>query len=155
MSSTPIPGLRTCYRQVAIQTVTSSTVLVPSTNLLFKAAANSTYHISGWIPFTCTGAVSGVKFQLSAPDDIASYLLTYIIYSLPVGHVAIDNAGLLATATPFTGTLANAGDDLMTFEADIITESAGNITLEFAQKVSDTDGVLIAYGGFLSVTQLK
>lgn len=137
------PGIRQVFRLPANKVATSSTVLA-TLGMAVPCGVNQKQHLKWWIPFTEAAGTAGIKFELIAPAALTNFMLSFIIYNLVSGHVAIDNAGLQVAAAAFTGTGANAGNYLAVIEADIVTgANSGVIDLQFSQGVSDAGATTV------------
>jgi hypothetical protein len=122
-------------KQDAILTVTGSTTLVNS-GLSIPIAANQSIQGYARVPISVAGAASGAKFQLVVPAGGTIYQVEYIIVNGSTQAVAIaDN---LVASAAFSNALANIADHYMFMTFNIANGvTAGSVTLQFAQLVSD------------------
>ena len=135
--------------------VATANIVLATLGLSFPIAANAKAHLKFWLPFTEAGTAAGIAFELLTPAAGVLYLLSFFITNLVATHVATDNAGLQTAAAAFTGTGANAGNYLAVVEATIFNGvNAGNLDLQFAQKVSDAGATTVLEGGYAEIVYL-
>lgn len=120
-----------------------------STGLKSPIAANQKQHIRFWIPVTAVGADGGIKLQILVPAGGTIYAGT-----IRLNNTVAPGAAIAAqlTSAAFDNALANAGDHWIEGEATIINgATAGNIDIQMAQKVTDSDALIILRGGTMEV----
>lgn len=134
----------------ADQSVTSSTVLVDITNLIAKLESNRAYAFHAEMQFSLAGAVSGFKFGVAGPASPTNFL--YQIEALSSGLV-VAGMGLGATVA---GALAVTGSHMARISGLIENgANAGNLSIQFAQNVSNGSAITILRGAWLNVWNLS
>lgn len=138
-------------RQDAALPVTSSTTLV-SSGLSIPIAANQ--RIEGWgrCPITLAGTASGAKWQFIVPAGGTIYQLEYTITN-GNSKTVVQSDVLLASAA-FSNALANATNHYMFFTFQIANgATAGSVTLQFAQLVSDGSAATLLAGATMQAVK--
>jgi hypothetical protein len=131
--STIIRGIRNAVNQAADLPKVNNTLLDTDLVIPISAGQLVTGTIKAW--FTLAGAASGVQFELLSPAGVADYKLTWQINDTQTP--AVDTDVLLAQAA-FSSALANAGNYYAEINFSILNgATAGNLTLQFAQKTTD------------------
>lgn len=146
-------GIRQIIVVAADQAITASTTLATITGFSVALAAGKSCKVRGWIPFTLAGTASGAKFQLVPPTTPTLFLMSWQLYNgASTGTLAAfaDQT----TSAAFSNALANAANHLLTFEAYVTANTAGNLLLQFAQLVSDAGAITVLKGGTLDITLL-
>jgi hypothetical protein len=146
-------GIRNIFRQAADKALTAQTVL-QTTDLVFNLAAGQKAHFRAWLPFTLAGTASGLKVE-AVPSQTAQHIVTsYKVFNLVAAHIALDNGAVQTAPASVSGTLANAGNDLVEVEGDITGHATipGTVGIQFAQLVSDAGAVTLLQGASIEVT---
>ncbi len=131
-------------RQDTILTVNSSTTLV-NTQLSIPIAASQRMQGLCRVPITLAGAASGAKWQLTVPAGGTVYQVEYTITNGNSATVVQSNV-LLASAA-FSNALANITNHYMFCTFYIANgATAGSVTLQFAQLVSDAAAASVLAG---------
>lgn len=143
-------GIRTASIVTTAQAVTSSTTLVNATQLVFQAAAGTSWLLNFNIPFS-TGATGGAKFQIIAPTTSQFEASLFLYLNGSPGTLADYTSQ--TTSTAFANALASAGNSMLKATAWIVTSAAGTVGLQFAQNSSNGTPITLLVGGTMEVTQ--
>lgn len=143
-------GTRTIVAQATADTVTASTTTV-ATELTTTIAANQKVHIRYYVPITLGGTAPGIKFLVNAPSSPASYQSGVVIYA---DDATLGLVSQISSEAAQGVTLANAGNHIAIIDASITNGStAGNVTLDFAQNVSDAAATIVQKGAIAEITK--
>jgi hypothetical protein len=140
-------GIPFAFRQTAALPITSSTVLV-ATSLVVPIAIGQTIYCRATLPMTLAGAASGAKFQVVTPAAPTTYQVQYKIFNGSTNVLA--TAGILLATAAFSNALANAANHFA--EVDIFVTNgatAGSVTIQFAQLVSDASAATLLAGAMI------
>lgn len=142
-------GTRSIILQDADQAVTASTTFV-ATDLTTSVAASQKCKVRFFVPFTLAGTASGIKFQVNAPASPTAYVSSVSIIE--------DDGTVFGNVVTTEGaqgvTIDNAGNHLAIVEATVENgTTAGSVTLEFAQNVSDAGAATVLRGGTADIVK--
>lgn len=124
-----------------------------NTDLTFSIAAGEKVKGRAILPVTLAGTASGAKFLVDAPAAPAVYQVEYKIINGNSGAVATTDI-ILAEAA-FSNALANATTHFA--EVDFYIENGtteGDVTIQFAQLVTDASAATLLEGATLEVVRL-
>lgn len=144
-------GSRSYVLQDVADTVTASTTLV-SSDLSFSIGANQKVHVRYFVPITLGGTAPGIKFQVNIPASPTSFVSSVTLFAddATLGLVSVINSEAAQGVT-----LANAGNHVAIIDVTLTNGStAGAVTLEFAQNVSDAAATIVQRGAYADVTRL-
>ncbi len=137
-------GIPNVQQQAANLPITSSVTLV-NTDLIVPIAINQSYKGRAVMPITLAGAASGAKWQVTVPAGGSVYQVGFQIYNGSTN--ALATAGILLASAAFSNALANAANHLCIVDIFVINgATAGNITIQFAQLVSDAGAATLLAG---------
>jgi len=138
-------GNYNCAKQAAA--FPKVTDVLANTDLVIAIAANQSFIGKAFLPFTLAGAASGAKVQVTVPAGGVTYLLGYNITN---GNSAtVVQSDIIAASAAFSNALANATDHFITFDLSITNgATAGNITVQFAQLVTDAAAATLLAGAW-------
>lgn len=143
-------GIRSYASQAADAPVTSSTALINS-QLTTSIAAGQHVHIRFNVPFALAGTAPGIKLQVTGPSGTTSYNVSAVYYSDADTVVLVSD---ITTEGAIGFTLATIGNHVAIVDADIIAGTvAGNVTLQFAQNVSNASATTILKGAFAEIVK--
>jgi hypothetical protein len=143
-------GTRTIMYQQTADTVTSSTTEV-ATELTTPIAANQKIHIRYYVPITLGGTAPGIKFLVNAPASPIDYKSGVTIFA---DDDSVALVSQIASEAAQGVTLANAGSHIAIIDFTMTNgANAGNVTLEFAQNVSDAAATIVQSGAVAEITK--
>ncbi len=140
-------GIPLGAQATADQAITASTTLANSALILPIAASQS---MSGRIfaPFTLAGTASGAKFQITVPANGVVYQLGYEL--IDGNGKSVAQADLLTASASFSNALAHAANYALVAWFRITNgTTAGNVTLQLAQLVSDAGAITLLKGAWM------
>lgn len=144
-------GVRTFARQTASLPVTSSTTLV-NTDLTFNLAANAKVHVTYYVPVTLAGTASGLKFLVDAPASVVDYNSSCVVFA---DDATLALVSVITSEAAQGVTLANAGNHIVQIDFDLFNgATAGTVTLQFAQNVSDAGAATVLKGAYAEIVKL-
>ncbi len=143
----PFLGVPRSAKQAADLSLDSD--VLTNTDLIIPIAANQSFIGKAFLPITLLGAVSGAKVQVLVPAAGVSYLLGYEIIN---GNSAtVVAADILLASAAFSNALGNVTDHYISFDLTVVNgATAGNITVQFAQLVTDADAAVLLAGAFIT-----
>lgn len=149
--ASPILGQYYLQEATADQAIASSTVLA-NTALILPVAANQKVAGTIFAPFTLGGTASGAKFELIVPAAGVVYQLGYEL--IDGNGKSVAQADLLTAAASFSNALAHAANYALVAWFRITNgATAGNITLQMAQLVSDAAEITLLKGAWIDGTR--
>lgn len=137
------------------QIVTNSTTFEASTELTLPVKANASYIFELLLEFTAT-TTADVKWQLAVPTG--TFVRTTLETGVPVSNTAnssevwihaIDDNGS-TTSGLGTGTIVQTQPSGLL----IISSTAGDATVEFAQNTAEASDCTLKGGSFIRLTQV-
>lgn len=143
-------GISEIARQTAALPKVNNTLV--ATDLTIPIAANQRMTGTFFCPLSVAGAASGAQFQLVVPAGGTLYQLQYQILNGVTPAVAVTDIFLASAA--FSNALANIGDHCASGIFSIANgATAGSITMQFAQLVTDAAAATLLAGAFMQVTK--
>jgi hypothetical protein len=142
-------GQRTIIQQAANQVVTASTTAV-ATDLSTSLTVGQKCHIRYAVPFTLAGTASGIKFLVNAPGSPTTYVSSVEIFA---DDATLGLVSVITTEAAQGVTLANAGNHMAIIDVTVDNATAGALSLDFAQNVSDAGAVTILKGATAEITK--
>lgn len=140
-------GIQSFKSLVTAFTATANIVLA-STGLTSKIAANKRQKIRFWLPFT-VGAAGGLRLQIVVPAAVVSFSATIRLNNTVAPSSTIATQ---AASAAFTNAAANAGRHWLEVEVDIVNGvNAGLIDLQMAQNTSDAVAMTLLAGASMEV----
>lgn len=144
-------GIPFTMLQDAVLSKTNDTLA--NTDLTIPIAAAQRVHFTAMLPVTLAGAASGAKFMVDAPAAPTIYQVAFQIINGSSATVAA--ADIILAEAAFSNALANAATHYCTIEGFIHNgATAGNITIQFAQLVTDAGAADLLAGATMRVTYL-
>lgn len=141
-------GVRSFASQ-SVDTALVSSVTLVNSQLTTPIAAGQHVHIRFNVPFALAGTSPGIKLQVTGPSGTTSYNVSAVYYSDADTIVLVSD---ITTQAAIGFTLATIGNHLAVIDADIIAGTvAGNVTLQFAQNVSNASATTILKGAYADV----
>lgn len=139
-------GVFNIVRQTAALAKTND--VLADTELIIPIGANQSFSGEAFLPFTLAGAASGAKVQVTVPAAGVSYQLGYNIIN---GNSAtVVQSDIIVASAAFSNALANAADHFISFQISVLNgATAGNITIQFAQLVTDAAAATLLAGAWL------
>jgi len=148
----PQVGINNSATQAANLPITSSVALV-NTDLIIPIGASQKFIGRALLGVTLAGAASGAKVQVTVPAGGTAYMLAYEIINGNSGTVV--QANIITASAAFSNALANATNHYISFLISIVNgTTAGNITVQFAQLVSDAAAATLLANSWISGTLL-
>lgn len=139
----------TAYQQ-AVTSKTNDTLA--NTNLTIPIGANQTMVGSIFAPTTVTGAASGAKYQLVVPAGGVLYQLQFEIINATTPATALID--MITASAAFSNALANINTHVMLANFTIVNgATAGSVTLQFAQLVTDAAAATLDVGAWMRGTK--
>lgn len=140
---------------IALQTTafaaTNDNVLSDS-ELTVPIGTNQRMRGSIMCPVTLAGAASGAQWQITAPAGGSVYQVQYVIINGATNAVA--QADIIIASAAFSNALANAATHVMMAEFEIHNgNTAGNVTLQFAQLVANAAAATMLAGATMRVVR--
>lgn len=147
----PSLGIPQSAKQAAALAKTNNTLA--NTDLIIQIGASQSFIGKAFLPFTLAGAASGAQVQVTVPAGGVAYLLGYEIIN---GNSAtVVAADIITASAAFSNALANATDHYISFDLTVVNgTTAGNITVQFAQLVTDAAAATLLAGAFITGTLL-
>lgn len=142
---------RKLVRQSADHAITSSTTLTSSTDLAAAIEANATYNFRAVCFYSQAGTTAGLKIGLTGPSSPTALKVS--------GNVQISATGAANGVATAYGAIVNigvasTGQKYFVIEGQIQNgANAGNLTVQFAQSVSDGNATTLLAGSTLSVEE--
>ena len=131
-------------RKTAIETLNSNAVLQNDDHLFFSVGSSETWWIVGELDLS-TNVTADFQMTFTTPTLAASFIAAELF---PDGAVTPEQISGAITATlAFT---TPAADDVVRFEAMIVTTGSGTVQLQWAQRVSDAGGTSLQAGSWLA-----
>jgi hypothetical protein len=138
-------GFRVMNIQASNLAKTNSTLA--DTDLVLPIAAGESMSGFFYAAFSLAGAASGAKFQLTVPAGGTLFQLSHKIFDPSTPAVIFD---IDTSSAPFSNALANINDYFV--EGSFVVRNgvtAGNITLQFAQLVTDAAAATFLAGAYM------
>jgi hypothetical protein len=159
MSVTGI-GARSYVRKTADESVTSSTTLQNDNELLLAVAANCTYVFRVWIMATdATDANGDIKFAFTFPTGAVCHFSGKGPHTL-LASGAFGDGEYIARNTATSGsTVASYGLTTSVIGIEltgllIVSSTAGNLQLQWAQNSSDANATTVQAGSFMTLERV-
>ena len=122
------------------------------TNLTIPISANQRLAGDIFAVVGVTGAASGAKFQLTVPAGGTLYQVEYEIINAVTPALAVVD--LITASAAFSNALANIGTHCMKARFTIVNgANAGDVTLQFAQLVTDAAAATLDVGSWMRGTK--
>jgi hypothetical protein len=145
-------GLGSMIIKGATQTKTSNVSFANDSELLFAVEANKDYIFQGRILFE-TGATPDFKIQIAVPSTPTLFVMQQ--QAIAPGATAHSNIAVLTTTTsaPITG---GTGSGVFEFSGILRNgANAGNLSVQWAQNVSDAASTKVLVGSTLEFRQIS
>jgi hypothetical protein len=127
--------------------VTSSTTLAPDPDLSVPVVASATY-LFELVLMNCSGGAAGaLKLNFAVPSGAAGDYLD--LGNNTSGTDSIIDAGALTTVTPNN---CNAG--VLVKGLIVVSTTAGNLTLQWAQNSSNATATVVGVNSYLTARQV-
>lgn len=147
----PSIGVSISAKQAAALAKTNNTLA--NSDLIIPIAASQSFIGRFFCPITLAGTASGAQIQITVPAGGVTYIVGYEIVNGNSATVAA--ADVITASAAISNALANATDHYMKGEISIVNgTTAGNITLQFAQLVTDAGAATLLAGAFITGTLL-
>lgn len=138
-------GVFNQVRQAAAFAKTNNTLA--NTELILPIAAGQSFSGDAFLPFTLAGAASGAAVQVTVPAAGTSYILGYNITN--GSSATVVQSDVITASAAFSNALANAADHYISLQISIVNgANAGNITIQFAQLVTDAAAATLLAGAW-------
>lgn len=145
----PSIGIPNSVKQLAPLVKVNNTLA--NTELIIPIGASQSFIGRAFLAFTLAGAASGAQVQVTVPAAGTAYLLGYEIINGNSATVAA--ADIILASAAFSNALANATDHYIAFNLTVVNgTTAGNITVQFAQLVTDAAAATLLAGSFITGT---
>lgn len=142
-------GVFNIIRQTTALAKTNNTLA--NTELILPIAASQSFSGEAFLAFTLAGAASGAQVQVTVPAGGTTYILGYNITN---GNSAtVVQSDVIVASAAFSNALANATDHYISFYLSVVNgATAGNITVQFAQLVTDAAAATLLVGSWFKGT---
>lgn len=147
----PSLGITLSAKQAAGLPKTNNTLA--NSDLIIPIGVSQSFIGRAFLPINCAGTASGAQIQVTVPAGGTAYLVGYKIIN---GNSAtVVAADIITASAAISNALANATDHYIEFEITVINgATAGNITVQFAQLVTDAAAATLLSGAFITGTLL-
>lgn len=153
-------GFRSFVRKTSDESVTSSTTLQDDNQLTLAVSANCTYAFRVWIMATdATDANGDIKFAFTFPTGAACHFSGKGPHSL-LASGAFGDGEYIARNTATSGsTVATYGLTTSVIGIEltgllIVSGTAGNLQLQWAQNSSDANATTVQSGSFMTLERV-
>lgn len=147
-----LSGLGSMIIKSATQTKTSDVAYANDDELLFAVGANTDYLFQGRILFE-TGATPDFKVQIAVPAAPTLFMMQQ--QAIAPGATAYSNIAV-QTATTSTAITGGTGNGIFEFSGILRNGgTAGNLSVQWAQNVSDAANTKVLVGSTLEFRQIS
>jgi len=142
-------GINNSAKQAAALAKVNNTLA--NSDLIIPIGASQSFIGRFYLPINLAGGASGAQVQITVTGGGTTYLVGYEICN---GNSAtIVQADQIVASAAFSNALANATDHFFSGFITIVNgATAGNITVQFAQLVTDAAAATLLAGAWISGT---
>lgn len=141
-------GIRTFKRLQANAVFTNDAVAATLDNFSFPVVSGVAMYLKG-VLFLTTGATGGIRLLVNSPGS-SLYTCSFTIIE---DDATVVESVITAQAT-FTNALANAGNHVLFFNAAVVANATGNLTIQAAQNTADPLSLTVLAGSMVDAVQL-
>lgn len=145
------------YLQVdflAASTISVVTLGAGGNAFSFALKATSYYQFEAVLFITTTSNTNGARFGIDYSGTITEILSQNLVQTDATGFAIITNDRIVAIGGSGQSVADNFVTGVATIKGTIKTNTAGNLTLGFAQKVSGSSGSTVNKGSYFKLTQI-
>jgi hypothetical protein len=153
-------GFRSFVRKTADESVTSSTTLQNDNELLLAVSANCTYAFRVWLLATDATDVNGdIKFAFTFPTGAVCHFSGRGPHTLLASGAFGDGEYIGRNTATSGSTVASYGLSTSVIGIEItglliVSSTAGNLQLQWAQNASDANATTVQAGSFMTLDRV-